>query len=249
MTMIRQSTTRTIKIGPFIDPADGFTEKTALSFTVKLSKNGGTMAARNSATAITHDANGYYTVEINATDTNTLGDLEVTVAAASGNSPGYRMFQVVPANVYDSLILGTDALDVSTIQWLGTAVTLSATTLKPAVDVFSVSDDSAAANNLELDYDGTGYSKAASTCGLTAAEKNKIADHVLRRNSVTARASADGDAVVYRSLLGTVSFDTNKWFVSGSNLIITTEDNITTFGTRAITSVAGADAVTGLGTV
>jgi len=42
-------------------------------------------------------------------------------------------------------------------SWLGTAVTLSATTTKPEVDVASISDDAAAANNAELAFDGTGY--------------------------------------------------------------------------------------------
>jgi hypothetical protein len=39
-------------------------------------------------------------------------------------------------------------------QWLGTAVTTSATSAKPEMDVFSVSDDSTAANNLEILFDG-----------------------------------------------------------------------------------------------
>ena len=41
----------------------------------------------------------------------------------------------------------------------------NATTGRREVDVFGVSGDSTAANNLEADYDGTGYNKSASTIG------------------------------------------------------------------------------------
>lgn len=65
--------------------------------------------------------------------------------------------------------LGVDAnnrIDVG--SWLGTAVTTSGTSNKPEVDVNSISDDATAANNLELDYDGTGYEKANSEIGTVA---------------------------------------------------------------------------------
>lgn len=69
-----------------------------------------------------------------------------------------------PTNFGDlSITVTTGRVDVG--SWLGTAVTTSATTLKPEVDVNSVSDDATAANNLEADYDGTGYNKSASTIG------------------------------------------------------------------------------------
>ena len=54
-------------------------------------------------------------------------------------------------------------------SWLGTAVTISSTSAKPEVDVFSLSDDATAANNAEIDYDGTGYDKANSTIGTVTA--------------------------------------------------------------------------------
>jgi len=38
-------------------------------------------------------------------------------------------------------------------KWLGTAVTLSATTTKPEIDLYSISDDATAADNLEALYE------------------------------------------------------------------------------------------------
>jgi len=87
--------------------------------------------------------NGYYSIPLDATDTGTLGHLVVTVSEA-GALPVWREFLVVPANVYDSLVGGTDNLEV---------------------DAVAVSGDSAAADNLEADYDGTGYNKSNSTIG------------------------------------------------------------------------------------
>lgn len=73
---------------------------------------------------------------------------------------------------------------------------------------------------------------------------SQMADYVLRRNSANARASADGDGVNFRSLLGAVSRLTNKSGVSGTDLVTREEDDTTAFGTQAITSDAAADPIT-----
>jgi hypothetical protein len=118
MRLLKQSTTLTLNIGPFVDSSDGATPETSLagSMTVKLSKNGAALAARNSATAITHDADGYYRVELDGTDTGTVGQLRATVTASATHLPVFEDFTVLPANVYDSLISGTDALQVDAIE-------------------------------------------------------------------------------------------------------------------------------------
>lgn len=118
MLWLRQSTTTTVKLGPFLDKSDGVTEETGLSPTVKLTKNGGTIADRSSGTAITHDTLGWYSVELNATDTNTLGRLRVLVHAAATHLPVWENYMVLPAAVYDSLILGTDLLPVDAADLL-----------------------------------------------------------------------------------------------------------------------------------
>lgn len=98
---LRESTTINVKVGPFVDKTDGFTPKTALTPTVKLSKNGGTLAARNSGTATAHDADGYYTVELNATDTNTLGRLRLTVRDDANHLPVWENYMVLALSYYD----------------------------------------------------------------------------------------------------------------------------------------------------
>ncbi len=126
MRFLKQSTSSTLLLGPFLDETDGKTAETALTISqadVLLWKEGGTtLAQKNESTTCTHRSNGYYTCPIDTTDTNTLGTLVVTVAE-SGALPVRQDYLVVPANVYDSLVLGTDLLqgDVQEINGNTTA--------------------------------------------------------------------------------------------------------------------------------
>jgi len=83
-----------------------------------------------------HVDSGMHKLRITAAQNDTEGVLWV-VAYADGvltfESPRY---EIVPANVYNSLVLGTDTLDAN---------------------VKEISDDATAADNLESTYDGTGY--------------------------------------------------------------------------------------------
>lgn len=122
---LKQSTAATIKIGPFVDSTDGVTAETGLTISqadIRLSKNGGAFAQTNNATGATHDENGYYGVPLDTTDTNTLGRLRVAVNE-SGSLPVWQDFMVVNANVYDSLIGGSDNLQVDAVQIEGSDAT------------------------------------------------------------------------------------------------------------------------------
>lgn len=115
---LEQSTAVDILLGPFVDDTDGKTPETGLAISqadVRLSKNGQNMAQKNDVTACVHDELGQYNCELDATDTNTLGVLTVTVVE-SGALPIRQDYMIVPANTYDSLIApGTDYLEVDTI--------------------------------------------------------------------------------------------------------------------------------------
>lgn len=127
MRLLKQSTATTLLLGPFLDETDGRTAETALTISqadVRLWKEGGTTAAqKNEATSCTHRELGYYTCPIDTTDTNTLGTLVVFVAE-SGALPIRQDYLVVPANVYDSFVLGTDVLDVSATQLDGSSTAM-----------------------------------------------------------------------------------------------------------------------------
>mgnify|MGYP001417842610 FL=1 len=96
-----KAATATVKLGPFVDSVDGVTAETGLSIAqadIRLSKNGGDYAQTNNAAGATHDESGYYDVPLNATDTNTLGRLRVSVSK-TGALPVWQDFMVVTADM------------------------------------------------------------------------------------------------------------------------------------------------------
>lgn len=115
--MLKQSTATTIVIGPIVDATDASAE-TGLTISqadVLLWKQGGTgLSAKNEASAATHRSNGLYTVPLDTTDTNTLGQLIVNVAEA-GTLVYRGDYEVVPANVWDALY-GSDKLQVDAVE-------------------------------------------------------------------------------------------------------------------------------------
>lgn len=117
MNYLKQSTAgQAVVLGPFVDDTDGATAETALTIAntdIKLSKNGGTMANKNSGGG-THDANGWYTITLDATDTATVGRLQVSCKVA-GALPVFQEFTVLEETIYDALFgaAATGALPVS----------------------------------------------------------------------------------------------------------------------------------------
>jgi len=133
MQVLKQSTAVTLKIGPFLDETDGKTAETALTIAqadVRLSKNGGDIAQKTEATSCTHDELGIYGCPIDATDTGTLGRLQLWVHE-SGALPVWHEYMVVTANVYDTLC-STDLFQTDLTQIGGVAQ--SATDLKDFAD-------------------------------------------------------------------------------------------------------------------
>src|SRR5690606_28493566 len=74
---------------------------------------------KGDSNAASHLENGYYSCPLSTTDTNTVGRLTVAVSE-SGALPVWAEYMVLPANVYDSLVGGSDMLQVDVTQWRGT---------------------------------------------------------------------------------------------------------------------------------
>jgi hypothetical protein len=106
MQYLKQSTaSQSLLIGPFLDDADGNTALTSLTISntdIRLSKNGANIVAKNSGGG-THDEIGYYTITLDATDTNTVGRLQLMVHEA-GALPVYHELTVLEEAIYDALI-------------------------------------------------------------------------------------------------------------------------------------------------
>lgn len=106
---LRQSTaSQEVIIGTFVDDGDFKTPETSLSIAntdIKIWKEGATSEANKNSGGATHITAGRYYLVLDATDTNTLGQLEINIAV-SGALPCKREFMVVPADIYDAMILG-----------------------------------------------------------------------------------------------------------------------------------------------
>jgi hypothetical protein len=148
MQWLKQSTAATVKVGPFIDSTDGDTAEIGLTISqadVRLSKNGGNIAQKSEVSACTHDELGYYDCNLDTTDTGTLGRLQLMVHEA-GALPVWHEYMVLSANVYDSLVAGSDLLQTDATQ---------------------ISGDGPAADNAEAFFDNTGFVASNSTIGTT----------------------------------------------------------------------------------
>lgn len=172
---LKQSTAVDVVVGPFVDDTDGKTAETGLTISqadCQLSKNGGAVAQKNSATSASHLGGGHYKVPLNSTDTNTLGALRLYVNE-SGALPVWADYMIMPANVWDSLF-GADRLDVNVEEWNATAVPAEHTAGYPIVTV----------------KDGTGTGEIDTASGKVLLQDGAVTAGVIADNAIDAAALA-----------------------------------------------------------
>ncbi len=111
MLYLKQSTASQARlIGPFVDDTDGATAETGLTIAntdIRLSANGGNMFAKTSGGG-THDENGWYTVTFDATDTATVGALQVSCKVAGALAVWAEAY-VLEEAIYDALFAASAA--------------------------------------------------------------------------------------------------------------------------------------------
>ena len=136
---------------------------------------GATSGTANDLNYITNCDAGLMQLELAAANVNYVGRAFLTITDAANHCPVFHEFTILPAQVYDSLILGTDLLQADTTQIGGTAQTardlgasvllssgtgtgqLSITSGVVAANATQISGDATAADNAEAFFDGTGY--------------------------------------------------------------------------------------------
>lgn len=123
---IKQSQTAVPLTFVMVDSSDHVTPKTGLTPTVTLSKNGAAFAAP--AGAVSEIGSGWYKVAANATDSNTLGVLDLH-ATAGGADPQDEEFLVVaydpfswPANFAAMVISASGLVDANVAKVNGVGV-------------------------------------------------------------------------------------------------------------------------------
>lgn len=111
MVIARLSTALTIMVGPVLD-ADGVAVTDCVVGDFKISKNGAAPGALNGSATLTHRHTGHYSLALTTSDISVTGLSQVTL------DDGVNACQMVPINVlhaqvYDSLVAGTEYLEVA----------------------------------------------------------------------------------------------------------------------------------------
>lgn len=141
MRYLKENTATRITVGPFIDKTDGFTPEIAITVTSELltfvvddagvptlvldvapTASGGA----NDMVHITSDAAGFYDLELAAADVNYTGRAILSLNDLAVHLPVWHEFQIVSANVYDSMFTDGDTLDVSVTSMAANVLTATA---------------------------------------------------------------------------------------------------------------------------
>ena len=193
MQYLRYNTdSQEVVFGIFVNSTDGNTEETGLTIAntdIKIWKAGATTLANKNTGGATHISNGIYYAVFDATDTNTLGSGKAFIHV-SGALYQVLEFCVLPQKVYDSMIAGSDNLEVDTIQIEGADATNQLNAATPAVTVsdktgFSLS--SSQSFNLTGNITGNLSGSVGSvTGGVTVTTNNDKTGYSLSASGVTA---------------------------------------------------------------
>lgn len=179
--LIQSTALQEISIGRFVDSTDGNTEETALTINntdVRLKKGAADWTSKNSGGA-THEEGGNYRITLDATDTATLGILEISVHVSGALSVEKTCMVVssgsysvnvstgpatAPANFAATVISAGGVVNANAVQILGTAVSTPATAGILDVNVKNVDNDATSASGTVTFPNAT----LASTTNITA---------------------------------------------------------------------------------
>lgn len=148
---LKANTAVDVLIGPFVDKTDGNTTEDALTLTaaeIKLSKNGQALTLKSDATAASFDDDGYYNCELDATDTNTEGNLVLIVHQSANALPVRHEYNVLAEAAWDSLYAAKDTglMDVNVSTITANAIT-AASINADAITSAKIADDALVAAN------------------------------------------------------------------------------------------------------
>ena len=125
MRYLKTNTATRVTVGPFLDKTDGITPEVALTTTschltlmvdtggvptLSLDANATASGGSNDMVHVTNDDAGFYDLELAAADVNYVGRAMLSINDVATHCPVFHEFMILPANIYDSLISGTDYL-------------------------------------------------------------------------------------------------------------------------------------------
>lgn len=261
---LKQSTSRDIGIGPFVDNIDGFTAKTALTLTqpdIRLKKNSGNWAQKNAAQTLPHEENGWYELTLDDTDTNTLGILLVSVQE-SGALPVQHEFQILPANIYNAMIDNTDIINSRVQEMINNVITSGSVATSAVTEIVNgVWDEllTGATHNIATSAgrrlrtqtdstldDGTAQSGTANSITLATSASTTVGIYVGCLITISAGTGAGQSRYIVGYTAGRVASVARSWTVAPNNTSVYSVygDNQILFTILGLAQAGGATSIT-----
>lgn len=226
MLIVRQSTARTVTVGPVLD-ADGVAVTTATVGDFKLSKNGGAPAALNGSATLTHRNTGHYSLALTTSDTDTIGSAEVVIDATTNACPPKEL-SVLDEAVYDVLFgttapstyAGADTSGTTTLlSRIGGAITITSGRVNADVTHIAAAAVSTSTAQLGVNVVNFGGSAGTFASGVPAVNATQISGDSVAADNLEAAADGTGynlggGSVVAASVTGAVGSVTGN--VGGS---------------------------------
>lgn len=252
MRYLRKNTAVHITVGPFLDKTDGITPEVALTVTnckltmtlddddntaVNLILDAAATASGgdNDMVHITNDDAGFYDLELTAAQTNYNGRVMLAITDAANHCPVFHEFTILPQQVYDSMVAGSDMIQVDVEQWHNaTTVVTGGASLEDLVaisNLFSLAVD--ASGNIGADVNkflGTAISETEG--GLVAGAVTKFFDKQTPTGTIN-------------SLPGALPGAAGGVFIAGSNAA-TTVATLTVSGTTTLTGAVALNSTLGI---
>ena len=183
MLPARQSTAKTVTVGPVLD-ADGVAVTGGVVADFKISKNGGAPAALNGSATATHRHTGFYSLALTASDLDTVGTAEITIDDTVNSMP-QKELAVIEEPVYDALYAA------SANAFTGAAGSSALTALASGA-ITEASFATTAGSFAPLGIIDQGTAQSATSTGLVLRAGASFADNVLRNCVVAVYGSTQG---------------------------------------------------------
>lgn len=255
MIISRQSTARTVTVGPVLD-STGVAVTDGVVGDFKISKNGGAPAALNGSATLTHRNTGHYSLALTASDLDTVGQAEIVIDDTTNACP-IKEITVIEEVVYDA-IYAASAAGYGTAQTgdsyaIVNSGTFGNSALKTLIDAVDNFIDTEIASIISTLGTPAGVSLAADLVviddfvdaletRLTAARAGYL-DNINNANLATVPAFPTNFASLGINASGHVSR------VTITDTTTTNTDMITAAGIRAAVGLAAANLDTQLGTI
>jgi len=241
MRFLKTNTATRVTVGPFLDKTDGITPETAITVTgchltlmvdtagvptLSLDADATASGGNNDMVHVTGDDAGFYDLELTAAQLNYVGRAMLSINNVGVHCPVFHEFMILPANIYDSIVSGTDLVDVSVTQFAGSAITSAAGI--PEVKVASLAANAITATAIATD---------AITAG-------KIAADAIGASELAADAASEIGTAVWATATRVLTAGTNIALAKGTGVTGFNDLSAAAVNAEVDTALADYDAPT-----